>query len=178
MLPRASWTQANPSNTVLNAIFIYQATGYTIHTGTVQHAGRIQVLFLKLSVMIIVYFPPFVAMASSGGVGSAAVPFVVGLAAGAAAYALATGGVWQARHPTAGGGNAERVGGGGSGGGGGTGKVGPGLRVGVLGYGAIGKVVCRELLQGTVPGATLGAVLVRTARPRPPELPDHVLWTR
>jgi len=55
-------------------------------------------------------------------------------------------------------------------------RAGP-LRVALVGYGAIGTVVARELLAGVaVPGAVLTAVLVRTHRPRPPELPPHVAW--
>jgi aspartate dehydrogenase len=48
------------------------------------------------------------------------------------------------------------------------GGPGPATRVAVLGYGAIGRVVARELLAGAVPGATLECVVNRSPVPGVP----------
>ena len=58
------------------------------------------------------------------------------------------------------------------------------LGVALMGYGAIGKPVAAALLGGThglgrdsgCP-CHLAAVLVSSTRPRPPELPESVVWT-
>lgn len=49
-----------------------------------------------------------------------------------------------------------------------TGTPGTALRVALIGHGSIGRVVARELTSGAVPGATLVALVNRSAVPAPP----------